>query len=593
MKEGAKLGTYKVLGIDVIDRSTRGGAKMLEPLFDYLIGYGVRIEIGGIPIDYKTPEGRFSNNVQAEAVRLAKEIIVRNMINGKYAKANRGILIGCYPPWGYKLIKRDREKGIEAHFEVDNADAWNVQKMFEVYMDLQNLNQAVKKLEEMGIYARGKKGEEGKFKVQILPGTLKQYLQNEAYIGNFWFGKKKYCRATRFVKEYSKTRERGLFTGWKFRPRSEWKLVKIPPIIDEETFNLVQNMIKIRSKNYLRRPKYDYLLQGLIKCIHCGRPYRGKPCGRPFHRKDGTIGRYFRYICYNRHEYKQCPSVGVNLRIIENTVWSIVEKYINDPEAIKKATEENEKTKNTDKVKNQKILGKLLNEVEVVKKKKSNLLDLLADDKFSKQEIYDKVDPLNTEEELLNRQVGEIRRKIITVEELSHLMGEIQKSCNSYHSDSKNANFELKKRIVRDWVKEINILDDGSFKIKLRVPRVAGVNINQDAIYTSLSLNTGKKMDFVIKNIQKNIVGVARELCYVIIDTKDNAEYNLVRKLNYDNYPRFHAYVTQHGQDFEFSLHLDQKRPIYEGTHAHNGEYFGPVVEAEADRIKEILNKHD
>ena len=78
-------------------------------------------------------------------------------------------------------------------------------------------------------------------------------------------------------------------------------------------------------------------------------------------------------------------------------------------------------------------------------------------------------------------------------------------------------------------------------------------------------------------------------LSYVIIDTKDNGEYNLVRKLDYDNYPRFHAYVTQQGTDFNFSLHLDQKAPIYQGTHAHNGEYFGPVIENEADRIKELL----
>ena len=100
-------------------------------------------------------------------------------------------------------------------------------------------------------------------------------------------------------------------------------------------------------------------------------------------------------------------------------------------------------------------------------------------------------------------------------------------------------------------------------------------------------------MDFEIKNIEKSIVSVARELGYVIIDTKDNGEYNLVRKLNYDNYPRFHAYVKQIGNDFNFSLHLDQKKPIYKGTHAHNGEYFGPVIETEADRIKEILRKND
>ena len=96
-------------------------------------------------------------------------------------------------------------------------------------------------------------------------------------------------------------------------------------------------------------------------------------------------------------------------------------------------------------------------------------------------------------------------------------------------------------------------------------------------------------MDFVIKNIQQNIVGVARELGYVIIDSKDGGEYNLVRKLNYDNYPRFHIYVKQAGTDFHFSLHLDQKKPIYQGAHAHNGEYFGPVVEQEADRIRDVI----
>ncbi|MDD3437362.1 MAG: hypothetical protein PHC64_09460 [Candidatus Gastranaerophilales bacterium] len=95
-------------------------------------------------------------------------------------------------------------------------------------------------------------------------------------------------------------------------------------------------------------------------------------------------------------------------------------------------------------------------------------------------------------------------------------------------------------------------------------------------------------MDFEIKNLQKNIVAVARELGYVIIDTSGN-EYNLVRKLTGQNYPRFHAYVKQNSQNLIFSLHLDQKKPSYEGTHAHSGEYFGPVIEEESDRIKQIL----
>jgi len=121
--------------------------------------------------------------------------------------------------------------------------------------------------------------------------------------------------------------------------------------------------------------------------------------------------------------------------------------------------------------------------------------------------------------------------------------------------------------------------------------------------------------DFTIKNLQKSIAEVSREIGYLIIDAKENGQYNMVRKLAGQHYPRFHAYVKSRpagrgssmaptssrvhdlvgtspsgqGQDFIFSLHLDQKQPSYQGSHAHSGEYFGPVVETEADRIKEIL----
>lgn len=111
---------------------------------------------------------------------------------------------------------------------------------------------------------------------------------------------------------------------------------------------------------------------------------------------------------------------------------------------------------------------------------------------------------------------------------------------------------------------------------------------------TLLSLSTDK-MDFTLENINKSVVEVAREIGYTIIDTTATGEYNLVKKLDINNYPRFHIYLKTAGRSasgetsFNFSLHLDQKKPSYEGSHAHSGEYFGPVVEAEADRIKEIL----
>jgi hypothetical protein len=98
-------------------------------------------------------------------------------------------------------------------------------------------------------------------------------------------------------------------------------------------------------------------------------------------------------------------------------------------------------------------------------------------------------------------------------------------------------------------------------------------------------------MDFIIKNIQESASSISRKIGYVIIDTNEKGEYNMVRKLAGDNYPRFHIYLGQQGGGWQFSLHLDQKKPVYEnsGSHAHNGEYFGPIIEDEADRIKSAL----
>lgn len=52
-------------------------------------------------------------------------------------------------------------------------------------------------------------------------------------------------------------------------------------------------------------------------------------------------------------------------------------------------------------------------------------------------------------------------------------------------------------------------------------------------------------------------------------------------------YPRFHCYIkSELDGSFRLNLHLDQKKPIYKGSHAHGGEYEGVIVEQEAERIK-------
>lgn len=69
------------------------------------------------------------------------------------------------------------------------------------------------------------------------------------------------------------------------------------------------------------------------------------------------------------------------------------------------------------------------------------------------------------------------------------------------------------------------------------------------------------------------------------VDPNTNQE-SFVMRLGSRFYPRFHVYINRHdGDTVELSLHLDQKRPSYEGQAAHAGEYEGAEVEEEAGRL--------
>lgn len=67
-----------------------------------------------------------------------------------------------------------------------------------------------------------------------------------------------------------------------------------------------------------------------------------------------------------------------------------------------------------------------------------------------------------------------------------------------------------------------------------------------------------------------------------------------IRRLGREFYPRLHVYLEERGTGVALSLHLDQKKPSYGGgTHAHGGEYDGPLIERELGRLKDFMARMD
>lgn len=80
-----------------------------------------------------------------------------------------------------------------------------------------------------------------------------------------------------------------------------------------------------------------------------------------------------------------------------------------------------------------------------------------------------------------------------------------------------------------------------------------------------------------------------RKAGYAYIINKHGGDDSFVRSLSRNFYPRFHVYIVREQDKIIFNVHLDQKKPSYEGSHMHNGEYDGEVVEEEIGRLKSLL----
>ena len=100
-------------------------------------------------------------------------------------------------------------------------------------------------------------------------------------------------------------------------------------------------------------------------------------------------------------------------------------------------------------------------------------------------------------------------------------------------------------------------------------------------------------MQFIIAKLNISPKNFIRQCGYIEIQNPHkNNEVSYARSLDPGRfYPRFHAYFKGDLKQITINLHLDAKKPSYEGSTAHSGEYDGPLIEQEASRIKSISEK--
>jgi len=124
------------------------------------------------------------------------------------------------------------------------------------------------------------------------------------------------------------------------RPQEEWIEIPdvTPPLISQELFNAAQYQLRVNRERSARNCRRDYLLRGHIRCRWCGRVYVG----------EYTYTRCYR--CAGRKKayapVERCQNKGWKADVLENMVWTEIERYLSDRDLIESEIEKYRQSSN-------------------------------------------------------------------------------------------------------------------------------------------------------------------------------------------------------------------------------------------------------
>ena len=222
--------------------------------------------------------------------------------------ARQGFWNGSLPPIGYRTVAAEtRGVKVKKKLEIDPLHADTVRLIYRLALEgdgttgQMGVKNIVSYLNSRRIFTR----DGGRWGI----GQVHRILTRRTYMGEHEFNKR------------SKTKE--------LKPKAEIVTVPVPPIIDKETFDAVQTLLKARNPKVMpaRVISGPTMLTGLIHCAKCG----GAMTIRT-----GKGGRYRYYACSMkaRQGPTACTGMAVPMEKLDDLVADHLEKRLLQPERL-------------------------------------------------------------------------------------------------------------------------------------------------------------------------------------------------------------------------------------------------------------------
>ncbi len=472
--EDARAGKFQaiiVYAASRVGRDVLGNEVSIRTLYDEL-----GIDFIGIAeqIDLATPIGRAMFTFQSAIGRLERENTLQRSRDATLRLARDGAWLGGIVPYGYRILGKERSARLVVSDEevagLGMSEADVVRMIYSMSaQEGATCIEIAKRLNDMGVptsytrdervVLRGKRRE--KTAGLWTSGRVVGLLRAPTFMGVHTWGKRGSKRRAKGATHVTIERQ-------------------VPAIVDAETWQRAQNMLR---NNSLSRPdivKRAYLLRGLMKCGECARSYVGTVSeGRKVElssdaelsgaevRGDLVLKSY--YICNGKNASQRkeketgqtrakCPSGYLRAVDAEGAVWAQVRGFITAPGAVLLELGERLAQRGGDSGAVEKELARIEAEVAERDGQRAMLFRLFRKGSISESDLERQLAETVEEEKALNAEAERLRGAVKLAggakASLESVRAFLEKLASSV-DDVAEPSWETRRRLIESLVEKI------------------------------------------------------------------------------------------------------------------------------------------
>lgn len=368
-------------------------------------------------IDTGSPAGRMLFTVLGALAEWEREEISARVAASVPIRASRGRPIGGIGPYGFRWV--------DGRLEHHPDEVPVVRRLFEVFLGPGHgrLRTTADRLNAEGYRAR---------RGPWSDSSVRRVLTDPAAVGM--------RRAN-----YSKSNGDG--RSWRRKPESEWVVVPVEPIIEKETWDRAQALLREYETRYPRRPKQPrYLFSGLLSC-GCGA--REKMYVMPY---DGM--RDPRYIC------RACRNKVWESEVLDRFL-AVLQGLAVNPQALAEGGDDEGRARELEA-----RIELLAKDLAKVRREIDTLLELYGTGVLTKGDFGERYEPLRERKERMAAEQERLREEVEREREMEAARRSLAQEAPT---------------LVEDW-EAMNVRE----RVELARAMISGVTAHPDRILISL-----------------------------------------------------------------------------------------------------------